>query len=42
MLKNMEGLFNICENLNEIKGINNFNTMNVINMKWMFQECRLL
>ena len=34
---NMEYLFQNCNKLKEIKGINNFNTSNVISMKSMFQ-----
>ena len=32
-------MFNKCRGLKEIKGINNFKTSNVLNMKSMFQEC---
>ena len=38
----MSGMFNLCHKLREIKGINNFNTINVNNMKVMFQECNEL
>ena len=33
----MECLFNGCRKLKEIKGLNNFNTNNIINMLAMFQ-----
>ena len=33
-------MFNECHKLKEIKGINNFNTDNVTNMKGMFSECK--
>ena len=36
---NMECLFNKCNNLKEIKGINQFNTSKVTNMRIMFQNC---
>ena len=32
-------MFSKCYKLKEIKGINNFNTYTVTNMKAMFQEC---
>ena len=32
-------MFNFCQKLKEIKGINNFNTVNVTNMKLLFQGC---
>ena len=32
-------MFNHCEKLKEIKGINKFNTNKVTNMKAMFQAC---
>ena len=35
-------LMNKCHRLKEIKGINNFNTSKVINMKAMFNECHKL
>ena len=38
----MELLFNESHKLKEIKGINNFNTINVNSMKAMFQECNEL
>ena len=38
----MERMFNGCQNLEEIKGINNFNTSNVIEMNCMFQKCNKL
>ena len=39
---NMEYLFNNCNKLKEIKGINNFNTSKVKNMIAMFNECNQL
>ena len=41
-VNDMEGIFNECHKLKEIKGINNFNTSNVTNMKAMFNECNEL
>ena len=38
----MGWMFNQCHKLKEIKGINNFNTSNVINMSTMFQGCNEL
>ena len=38
----MEGMFNKCHKLKEIKGINKFNTNNVTNMSTMFGECSIL
>ena len=38
----MQGMFNNCHKLKEIKGINNFNTNNVTNMNTMFQQCNEL
>ena len=38
----MNHLFNECNKLKEIKGINKFNTNNVTNMCAMFQECNEL
>ena len=38
----MQYLFNECYKLKEIKGINNFNTINVTNMSYMFNECHKL
>ena len=38
----MEWMFNKCNKLKEIKGINKFNTINVITMRGMFQECNEL
>jgi len=35
-------MFNECYKLKEIKGINNFNTCKVINMREMFQSCQEL
>ena len=35
----MSFMFNECYKLKEIKGLNNFNTNNVTNMKAMFQLC---
>ena len=35
----MELMFNSCYKLKEIKGINNFNTINVKKMNLMFNEC---
>ena len=32
-------MFNECHKLKEIKGIDNFNTSNVIDMKLMFHGC---
>ena len=32
-------MFNKCNNLKQIEGLNNFNTRNVTNMKAMFQLC---
>ena len=39
---NMELMFGGCHSLKEIKGINNFKTNNVTNLRQMFQECNLL
>ena len=36
---NMRSMFNGCDNLKEIKGINKFNTSNVENMNSMFNQC---
>ena len=36
---NMSWMFNGCMKLKEIKGINNFNTLNVTEMEAMFQDC---
>ena len=38
----MEGAFNYCDELKEIKGINKFNTSKVTNMAIMFQFCQNL
>ena len=38
----MEEMFNGCNELKAIKGINNFNTTDVTTMKAMFQECKSL
>ena len=38
----MEGMFNGCNKLKEIKGINKFNTNKVTNMCTMFQDCKQL
>ena len=38
----MQRMFFKCRELKEIKGINNFNTSNVYNMKGMFEECNEL
>ena len=38
-VKDMGWMFNECQKLKEIKGINNFNTSEVTNMSAMFQEC---
>ena len=38
----MSYMFTTCNKLKEIKGINKFNTNNVINMELMFQECNEL
>ena len=38
----MEGMFNGCKKLKEIKGINQFNANNVIYMDFMFNECNEL
>ena len=35
-------MFNKCLKLKEIKGINNLNTSNVINMNALFQGCKKL
>ena len=35
-------MFNLCHKLKEIKGINNFNTTKVTNMRTMFQKCNVL
>jgi len=35
-------MFNECHKLKEIKGINNFNTTNVLDMSAMFKECNEL
>ena len=35
-------MFGHCLKLKEIKGINNFNTSKVKNMKYMFSECKEL
>ena len=34
--------FNGCQNLKEIKGINNFNTINVNSIYAMFRDCKIL
>ena len=39
-VSNMEGMFNKCHELKEIKGLNKFNTSKVINMKEMSQESK--
>ena len=38
----MKGMFNSCHKLKEIKGINNFDTSKVINMRGIFCECNEL
>ena len=38
----MKQMFAICKKLKEIKGLNNFNTKNVIDMSGMFQLCNEL
>ena len=38
----MEGMFNECHRLKEIKGINKFNTDKVTKMNSMFQGCKEL
>ena len=38
----MSGMFNECHKLKEIKGLNNFNTNKVTNMKSMFVQCNEL
>ena len=35
-------MFNQCNKLKEIKGVNKFNTSNVTNMSGMFQQCKEL
>ena len=35
----MERMFNGCRKLEELKGINNFNTNKVNNMIWTFDNC---
>jgi len=42
MLPDMKGMFNSCHKLKEIKGINNFDTSKVINMRGIFCECNEL
>ena len=41
-INNFESMFNKCCKLKEIKGIENFNTNNAINMSKMFQGCKEL
>ena len=41
-INNMDLMFSGCSSLKEIKGINNFNTINVTIMGGMFQECNEL
>ena len=41
-VNDMEYMFYECKKLKEIKGINKFNTNNVINMRGMFQFCNEL
>ena len=38
----MSYMFGECDKLKEIKGINNFNTSNVIDMSYMFSVCKKL
>ena len=38
----MAGMFNQCNKLNEIKGLNNFITFKVISMELMFNSCNNL
>ena len=38
----MKSMFNNCNKLKEINGINQFNTNNVINIEAMFHECNEL
>ena len=38
-VNDMEGMFNKCNKLKEIKGINQFNTVKVKNMRVMFHNC---
>ena len=38
----MSYMFNQCNKIKEIEGVNNFNTSNVNNMRAMFQDCYLL
>ena len=35
----MAGMFNKCNKLKEIKGLNNFDTSNVINIYGLFNQC---
>ena len=39
-VNDMEGMFNHCRKLKEIKGLEKFITNNVINMRAMFQYCK--
>ena len=41
-VNNMAAMFNNCNKLKEIKGINKFNTNKVTHMSAMFQECNVL
>ena len=41
-ITDMTCMFNLCNKLREIKGINNFTTNKVTNMNAMFQECNEL
>ena len=41
-VKSMEGMFNFCLKLKEIKGLDNFNTSKVTNMSRMFENCEEL
>ena len=41
-VEDLSFIFNQCQKLKEIKGINNFNTSQVKNMSCMFQECNEL
>ena len=38
-VSDLQGIFNNCHKLKEIKGINQFNTSNITNMSGMFQAC---
>ena len=38
-INNMDLMFSGCSSLKEIKGINNFNTINITNFRGMFSEC---